>query len=169
MDILSYQPQEWDRIFIAERDNLHFLLPQYKFNVEHIGATAIPNCRSFRNVDILISLHSFKDIYTVAMLLESKEYKRIEEYSSIDCITLVKKYKYGKIGVTVRIVEYGGKWYNRAQAFQVILKESYDRTQKYNIFRENLFRQYYNDIKKYNEIKYDYINSQIDYYFKFEE
>lgn len=105
MPYLEYKPELWSKIFVAERDNLHFLLPQFRFNVEHIGATAVANCRSFRNVDILLSVHDFKDISTVSMLLASKEYKVIEEYSTVECIVLVKRYKYEKL---VSLLE----WFN---------------------------------------------------------
>lgn len=75
--VLSYKHEDWEKAFLMERDNLIFLLPQYKMNIEHIGATAIKNCRSFRNVDILIAVSNFADVYTIAMLLASKEYKEL--------------------------------------------------------------------------------------------
>ncbi len=168
MSNLLYLPEDWDNIFKAERDNLRFVLPEFKFNIEHIGATSINNCRSFRNVDILISLSHFNDIYTAAMLLNSRGYKMLNAQCRSDCALLIKRSKYKKIGVTIRIVEYGGDFYNRCKAFQVVLRESYDRTQMYNNFREKLFAKYPKNIKRYNEVKYDYINSQLDYYFKFQ-
>lgn len=168
MPYLEYKPVLWSKIFVAERDNLHFLLPQFKFNVEHIGATSVANCRSFRNVDILLSVHDFKDISTVSMLLASKEYKVIEEYSTVECMVLVKRYKYEKVGITVRVVQYAGTFFNRCHAFQSLLKESYDRVQKYNNYREELFIHYNGDIAQYNKIKQTYINSLIDDNFKFE-
>ena len=83
MEVLQYHPSDWDKAFLSEKDNLFFLLPQFKFNVEHIGATSIPNCRSFRNIDILLSLNRFEDILTVAMLLNSKDYKEIKEFDEL--------------------------------------------------------------------------------------
>ena len=169
MEYLEYHPTDWDKVFASERDNLLFLLPQYKINVEHIGATSINNCRSFRNVDILVSTHDFKDVHTIAMLLCSKEYKELKELSTVDCVVLVKKYKVNtKYGVTVRVVQYASDIYNRIISFRLLLKDSYDRVQKYNIFRENLFKQVGCDITKYNQVKYDFINQQIDEFYKFE-
>ena len=169
MDLLDYKPTEWGKAFSKEKDNLLFLLPQYRFNVEHIGATAVNSCRSFRNVDILISVHNFSDIYTLAMILNSSEYKEIRELSSLDCVVLVKRTKVEGVGITLRIVEYASDIYNRFCAFMILLRESYDRVQKYNNFRETLIQQYPNDIKKYNEAKIDYINSIIDSKFKFKK
>ena len=167
-EVLQYHPSDWDKVFISERDNLLFLLPQFKFNVEHIGATSIPNCRSFRNVDILVSLNRFEDLLTVGMLLNSKDYKEIKELSTSDCVVLSKRTKVNGYGVTVRVVEYASMTYNRFIAFKTLLRESFDRTQKYNLFRETLFEETDRDITKYNKIKYDYINSIIDENFKFE-
>lgn len=168
MSYLEYKPAIWDKIFVNEKANLHFHLPQYKFNVEHIGATSVPNCRSFRNVDIMISLHDFKDIHTVALLLATKEYKIIKERSTPDCMVLAKTQKYQKVGVTIRIVQYAGRWFNRCHAFLTLLRENYDRVIKYNNFREELFVKVNGNIAQYNQIKGNYINSIIDDNFKFE-
>ncbi len=169
MEYLEYHPVDWDKAFISERDNLLFLLPQFKVNVEHIGATSVNNCRSFRNVDILVSTHNFTDIHTIAMMLCSKEYKELKELSTIDCVVLVKKYKVNKrYGVTVRVVQYASNIYNRIVSFKLLLKDSYDRVQKYNLFREQLFKQVNSNIAEYNKVKYDYINSLLDDNYKFE-
>ena len=159
MEYLQYTPVKWDKAFASERDNLLFCIPNIKINVEHIGATSVPNCRSFRNVDILVSVHNFVDISTVAMLLLSKEYREIKE---------IKKQKVYGCGITVRVVEYASMIYRRIMAFKQILRSSFDRAIKYNQFRETLFERYHTDINKYNEAKYDYINSLIDERYKFE-
>ena len=104
MEIFEYKPQQWEQAFASEIDNLLFNLSQFKFNIEHIGATSINNCRSFRNVDILLSTKNFVDVSTIAMMLESKDYKRLPELSTIDCIVLVKKSKVYVCGITLRVV-----------------------------------------------------------------
>ena len=168
MEYLQYTPVKWDKAFASERDNLLFCIPNIKINVEHIGATSVPNCRSFRNVDILVSVHNFVDISIVAMLLLSKEYREIKEMSTIDCVVLVKKQKVYGCGITVRVVEYASMIYRRIMAFKQILRSSFDRAIKYNQFRETLFERHHTDVTKYNEAKYDYINSLIDERYKFE-
>lgn len=168
MEYLQYTPVKWDKAFASERDNILFCIPDIKINVEHIGATSVPNCRSFRNVDILVSVHNFVDISTAAMLLLSKDYREIKEMSTIDCVVLVKKQKVYGCGITVRIVEYASMLYRRIMAFKAILKSSFDRTILYNQFRETLFAKNHKDIKKYNEVKYSYINGLVDERYKFE-
>lgn len=168
MDYLQYTPTKWDKAFASERDNILFYIPNIKINVEHIGATSIPNCRSFRNVDILVSVHNFVDISTVSMLLQSKDYKELKELSSIDCVVLVKKQKVYGCGITVRVVEYASMLYRKIMAFKAILRSSFDRTILYNQFRETLFAKNHKDIKKYNEVKYAYINGLVDERYKFE-
>ena len=165
---LSYKHEEWEKAFSIEKDNLTFLLPQYKMNVEHIGATAINNCRSFRNVDILIAVSNFADIYTIAMLLASKEYKELPELGSMNCRVLTKKHRVNGCGVTVRVVEYASETYRRFIMFKVLLNDDFDRVQGYNYFRENLLERVNYDIAEYNRIKYDYINAFLDEACKFE-
>ena len=166
-EVLEYRPKEWQKAFISERDNLLFLLPQFKFNVEHIGATSVLNGRSFRNVDILISVHNFADIYTIAMILASKDYKELPELGDLNCRVLVKKTKVNSCGITLRVVEHASNTYNRIVSFKYYLSD-YDHIQKYNLFRESLFKSVKRNISEYNKVKYDYINSLIDENYKFE-
>ncbi len=166
--VLAYKQTEWTKAFLSEKDNLNFLLPQFKTNIEHIGATSINNCRSFRNVDILISVNKFADIYTIAMLLNSKEYKELPELSNVNCRVLIKRHKVNGFGVTVRVVEHASETYNRFITFKLLLKDDFDKVQAYNYFRENLFEKVNHDIAEYNRIKYDYINSYLDEQCKFE-
>ena len=154
--VLSYNQTEWEKVFVSEKDNLLFLLPQYKMNIEHIGATSINNCRSFRNVDILISVNNFADVHTIAMLLNSKEYKELPELSDMNCRVLVKKHKVNKTGITVRVVEYASNTYNRFIMFRTLLKDDYNKVQAYNYFRENLFEEVNHNIAKYNQINPKY-------------
>lgn len=168
MDYLEYHPSEWVKIFKSEYSNIHFLVPDLKYNVEHIGATSINSCRSFRNVDILISTSSLADIYTIAMLLGVSEYKELKELSTEDCVVMIKKKKYKKIGVTIRIMEYGSTKYVRFKAFKQLLQSDYNFVIKYNYFREELFKTVNFDITKYNEGKINYIESQLNEHFKFE-
>ena len=166
--ILSYKHEDWEKAFASEKENLIFLLPQYKMNVEHIGATSINNCRSFRNVDILIAVNNFADIYTIAMLLASKEYKELPELGDMNCRVLVKKHKVNGCGVTVRVVEHASETYKRFVMFKVLLNEDFEKVQGYNYFRENLLKKVNFDIAEYNRVKYDYINSFLDEACKFE-
>lgn len=169
VEYLDYLPTEWDRIFKKEYNNIHFLLPDMKIYVEHIGATSINGCRSFRNVDVLVSTQNFADIFTAKMLLCIDEYKELPELNKEDMVVLIRKKKYGSIGVTVRIVEYGSETYLRFIAFKNILHDDYERVLKYNHYRELFFKQVDKDIKKYNEDKYLYINNLIDENWKLEK
>lgn len=168
MEVLEYHPTTWEKVFATEVNNLRFNLPKFRFNIEHIGATSVNNCRTFRNVDILLSVHDFKDIYTISMILQSKEYREVKEMSTVDCVVLSRKAKLYGCGVTLRIVQHASPTYNRFICFQIYLKESFTRVMKYNEFRETLFEQVKYNINEYNKVKYDYINSLIDENFKFE-
>ena len=166
--ILQYTPAKWEKAFKSEKDNLLFCLPNFKVTIEHIGATAVNSCRSFRNVDILLSTHDYGAVSTIAMVLKSKEYKELKELSTLDCIVLVKKSKVYGCGITLRIVQYASMTYRRITCFKIFLKESYDCVQRYNIFREAAIKTANFDIKEYNKMKYNYINSILDERFRFE-
>ena len=168
-EYLDYKPELWDKAFISERNNLIFALPDFKMNIEHIGATSVNSGRSFRNVDILLSVSNFADIYTIAMLLETKGYKEIRELSTLGVVVLVKQKKVNRQTITLRVVQYGEEFYRRALAFKTLLQESSDRIQRYNIFREELIKEVNLDIASYNKTKYEYINNLVDEHFKFEK
>lgn len=167
-EFLQYTPAKWEKAFASERDNLLFSLSGFKVAVEHIGATSVNSCRSFRNVDILLSTHDYGAVSTIAMVLQTKEYKEIKELSTPDCIVLVKKSKVYGCGITLRVVQYASMTYRRITCFRIYLKRSYDCVQRYNIFREEAFKTAKYDIKEYNRLKYNYINSILDERFKFE-
>lgn len=166
MELLRFRPKSWHQAFLSEKNTLYFYLPQFKMNVEHIGATSVPNCRTFRNVDILISVPQLEDISTVAMLLATKGYKVVDD-SNYECIVLVKKATVYGERITVRVTEYASLIYRRHILFKTYLENSYDNVQKYNIFRDHLFREVRGDMKRYNEAKIEYINNHIDEMFKF--
>ena len=167
-DFLQYTPAKWEKAFASERDNLLFALSNYRVTIEHIGATSVNSCRSFRNVDILLSVHDFGRISTITMILQTKEYKLLKELSTPDCSVLVKKSKVYGCGITLRIVQFASMTYRRYTCFRIYLKNSYDCVQKYNMFREAAFKTAKYDIKEYNRLKYNYINSILDERFKFE-
>ena len=166
--LLSYDIEKWKTAFNQEKTNILFLLPNYKVNVEHIGATSVNNCRSFRNVDILVSTSNFADIYTIAMILGTKDYKELNELSDLNCRVLARRNKINGCGVTIRVVEYASLTYNRFISFKLYLNDSYEHVQKYNYFREALFEKTNHNISEYNKIKYDYINAVLDENYKFE-
>lgn len=165
---LNYNPRAWEKAFKEEKNNLLYFLANKKVTIEHIGATSIANCRSNHNVDILISVPKMPDIYTIEALLLSKGYREIKEFSTKDCLVLVKKSKVLDQSITIRIAEYASMIFNRIHAFKIVLKDEYDRVQRYNAFREELLDQCGKNWRKYHRIKVDYINSMIDEYFRFE-
>ena len=166
MDVLRYRPVAWVKAFQNEKSTLHFLLPQFRMNVEHVGATSVPGCRSFRNVDILISVSNFSDISTISMLLQTKGYNLIDD--NYKCVVLVKKKRVNGERITIRVVEYASQEYLRIVMFKTYLLDRIDNVNKYNIYREKLFADCGRNVIKYNEQKYDYINNHVDEMFKFE-
>lgn len=162
MKYLEYHAKEWDQIFKDEFNNIHFLLPDMKLKIEHIGATSLSGSYSFRNVDLMIATSSLADIYTAKMMLSVLGYKEMPELGNEQCVVMVKQKKYHKIGVTLRIVEYGSEMYNSFTQFKNLLQTDIHRVNEYNSFRDNLFEEVNKDIKEYNKRKYAFIKKMVE-------
>ena len=168
MKFLFFDPKGWTETFIDEKNNLLYYLKDYKVAVSHIGSTSYPGGRSNRNVDLLVSVTSLKDLSSVLVRLQSKKYKLIESSDNGDLYVLVGPSKVLGYGVTVRLMEYASTIYNRYQAFASLLKEDQDKVRRYNEFRLELVEKYGANWVKYNRLKQDYINMVIDENYKFE-
>ena len=168
MAMLRFDPKGWDAAYLAERNNLLYLLNGFNFKIEQIGATSINSGRSNRNVDIMIVANSVADISSITMKLQTQKYKYLSYLSDHEISTLVKQTRVNKYGITLRVVLNASKMHLRINAFQIYLKEDYRNAQKYNNFRAELWRKYRKDWKSYYRCKRDYINATIDENFKFE-
>ena len=165
---LRFDPKGWDATYIAERNNLLYLLSGFNFQIEQIGATSINSGRSNRNVDILIVVDSVLDLSSVTMKLQTAKYKLLDYLSDHEISTFVKQTKVNKYGVTLRVVVKASKWHLRINAFQIYLNENYQNIKRYNDFRAALSQKYKKDWKSYYRCKRDFINAVIDERFKFE-
>lgn len=168
MNTLKFEPRGWSKAYIEERNNLLFLLNNFKCEIRHIGATALATGRSNRNVDIMVIAHSLIDLSTIAFTLENHKYRPLEHLSSSEVYSFVGPKKVNGYGVTIRVILFASYAYNRFISFELYLKGNNKRIEKYNDFREALYIKYKKDWKSYYKRKQDYINDIIDQNFKFE-
>ena len=168
MFMLRFNPKGWDAAYLAERNNLLYLLNGFNFKIEQIGATSVNSGRSNRNVDIMIVADSIADVSSITMKLQTQKYKYLNYLSDHEISTLVKQTRVNGYGITLRVVLNASRMHLRINAFQIYLKEDYHRVQKYNNFRAELYKMYQKDWKSYYRRKRDYINAAIDENFKFE-
>ena len=168
MSSLRFDPKGWDATYIAEKNNLLYLLSGFNFKVEQIGATSINSGRSNRNVDIMVVAESIPDVYSIVSKLQTSKYKSLDYLSDSEIVTLVKQTKVNGYGITLRVVANASRWHLRINAFQIYLNENYQNIKRYNDFRAELSRKYRHDWKSYYRCKRDFINAAIDERFKFE-
>ena len=168
MAMLRFDPKGWDATYLAERNNLLYLLNGFDIKIEQIGATSFNSGRSNRNVDIMIIADSIADVSSITMKLQTQKYKYLSYLSDHEISTLVKQTRVNGYGITLRVVLNASRMHLRINAFQIYLKEDYHRVQKYNDFRAELYNMYRKDWKSYYRRKRDYINAVIDENFKFE-
>ena len=169
MRMLRYDPQGWEATYITERNNLLYLLSNFKFSVEHIGAASVTNGRTNRNVDILLVADSIADVASIASKLQTFGYKPLHYLSHHEISALVKRKRVKGYGVTIRVVNNASIIHNRIKAFMIYLNENYDHIQKYNEFRYNLYLKYQKNWKLYYKHKIGYIESVLNEHFKFEK
>ena len=168
MSSLRFDPKGWDATYIAEKNNLLYLLSCFNFKVEQIGASSINSGRSNRNVDIMIVAESIPDVYSIVAKLQTAKYKSLDYLSDSEIVTLVKQTKVNGYGITLRVVANASRWHLRINAFQIYLNENYQNIKRYNDFRAELSHKYHHDWKSYYRCKRDFINAAIDERFKFE-
>lgn len=168
MNSLKYDPKGWSDSYITERNNLLYLLSNFDITVEQIGASAIPNGRSNRNVDILIVAKTVPDVSSITFKLQNSGYKCLNYLCDHEISTLVKQNKVKGYGITLRVVLNASRTHERYNAFKIYLSDSVKNIRHYNDFREALLKKYSKDWKSYYRHKRDFINSKIDESFKFE-
>lgn len=168
MKALRYDPQGWEDTYITERNNLLYLLSNFDFTIEQIGAGSVTNGRTNRNVDILIAADSIPEVSSIASKLETYGYKPLHYLSHHEISTLVKRTRVKGYGVTIRVVNKASIIHNRIKAFMLYLNENYGHIEKYNEFRLNLYLKYQKNWKLYYKHKMDYISMVLKENFKFE-
>lgn len=166
--MLRFDPTGWNKTYVEEKNNLQYYLKNFKFAINHIGATAIKDGRSNRNVDILITVNSLKELSSIVVRLQSKGYKQIDYQEGHDIATLVTPKKVFGYGVTIRVMLYASDIFNRYNAFYTLLKEHGILIKQYNNFRDEIAKKTHNDYQTYRKMKIDYINQIIDEHYKFE-
>ena len=155
--------ENWRQFFQKEKAILSNALSDQKISmIEHIGATSVVLCNTAGTIDILLSIPSDLDLFTVKNVLSIRGYIFVEEKSTTTTLFFLRRDENGHIVATVRLVEYASDDYNKYKLFKFYLKEKDSHVTKYNDFRYTLAVNSKGNHQEYEKGKAAYIESILE-------
>ena len=150
----------WKDVFLEEKKMLLLALRgQRVLNIEHVGATSVVLCKTCGTIDLLCSIASKYDLETIRNILTSRNYQFLQSMSNDECYTFARRNEKKQIVALIRVVEQASKIYKETILFKHYLRETEDHVLTYNQFRKALLEQCDGDVKQYQKIKKNYIES----------
>ena len=166
--ILKKYNDKWPEFFDYEKKMVSKYLSRFHVDsIEHIGATSACLCDTTGTIDVLIGLNSFTEVGSVTKKLSENGYTVVDKLSTPTCAFLYRKNADGNIVATFRICENASLTFLKFLGFKFYLSGDPKNAVKYNEFRKTLIEECKGNIKVYNQIKANYINSIIDEFCKF--
>ena len=155
--------EQWRGYFEKEKAILLNALKGYKIDkVEHIGATSVVLCNTAGTIDLLLSIPSKMDMFTIKNILLRQGYLYNDSMSNNDVFLFYRKDKNNNVLSTIRLVEFASETYNNIKLFKFYLKEKDEHVIKYNEFRYSLATTCHGDYAEYEKGKKAYIESIIE-------
>lgn len=150
----------WKKYFAKEKELLSKALVGQKINsIEHIGATSVVMCGTYGTIDLLLAIPSYLDFLTIKNLLDKKGYEFIQRGSLLEELFFVRRNEKKQIVATIRLVEYASQKYKEYETFKIYLKANPNNVKKYNEFRQQLLNVCDGEVKRYQEVKANYIEA----------
>lgn len=150
----------WMKFFLKEKEILlNALRGQRVTEVEHIGATSVVLCKTCGTIDLLCTIPSSNEFFTIKNLLTTRDYQYIGSMSSDDCFTFARRNENKQIVSMVRVVEQASRVHKEIILFKAYLRQTDKHVYAYNEFRKALLQQCGGDAKKYQSVKKNYIES----------
>ena len=157
--------EKWHYYFEREKRILSDCLCDQKFiDIEHIGATSVVLCNTCGTIDLLLSIQSALDFFTIKNVLVIRGYSFIKEKSNSNMFFFIRRDDKKRIVATIRLVEMASVEYNKITIFKCYLKEKNEHAIKYNQFRQTLAVKVNQDYAKYEKGKAAYIESILESY-----
>lgn len=150
---------EFEKQFLAEKDNISLLLGDYAKRISHIGSTAIRNIKTKPIVDILIEIDVANKDNVKEILLKNGY---ILMHDAFDKISFNKGYTingYGDNVFHIHIKEYGDcdELY-----FRDYLNDNYEKAKEYEKLKETLYNQYKPNRDLYTAGKTEFFNETVN-------
>ena len=158
---------KWKLYFRNEKALLLDALENHKYiKIEHIGATSIVLGDTCGTIDLLLSIRSKVDFFTIKNQICRKGYEFVPTKSDNDMFFFIRRNSKREIIATIRLVEYASDIYNRIKMFQFYLREKDEHVLKYNEFKHALVMKDKKNIKQYEDAKKAYIQSKLEMHCK---
>ena len=159
----------WRLLYNREKHMVSAALKGHKISsIEHIGATSVVLCNTSGTIDVLVSIPSILDLFTIKNALSKVSgYECVEHKSNNHLLFFVRRNERKQIVATIRIVEYASAEYNKILSFKYYLKQKNSNVIRYNQFRQALAEHYQNDYRGYQKAKESYIQSILEEYCKY--
>lgn len=153
---------KWPEYFQNEKNKLINVLKNFDIQrIEHIGATSVLLCGTAGTIDVLISIPSSLDLFTISNFLNAHGYEYVEHKSTPNCQMLVRRNVKNEVIATFRVVEFASDTYNTIMSFKHYLKGLVENRRKYDEFRKTLLENKNIKYQEYQNRKVNYIKSHI--------
>lgn len=150
--------EEWNKLFLLEKENLSHLLKGYYREIQHVGSTSIPDMPSKPIIDIAVGIDSMESILTIKEILIKNEYFYCENAGDYDRIFFAKGSE-DKRTHNIHVELINGYSWNNHIVFRNILLSCPDEAAQYKMLKNTLANKFYNNRKAYTEAKNDFIQS----------
>ena len=155
--------ERWHLYFEREKRILSNALEDQRYvKIEHVGATSVVLCNTSGTIDILLSINSELDFFTIKNVLLRKGYSFVKDKSNSHIFFFFRRDENKKIVATVRLVEFAGEEYNKIKLFKYYLQEKNEHAIRYNELRNSLAINTHGDRKEYEKGKIAYILSILE-------
>ena len=150
----------WKDAFLNEKKILSTALHgQRVLGIEHVGATSVVLCKTCGTIDIMCLIPSKYELETVKNILTTRGYQYLPSMSNEDCYTFARRNEKKQIVALIKVVEQASRIYKETILFKHYLRERESHVLTYNQFKKALLEQCNGDVKQYQKIKKNYIES----------
>ncbi|MRH41895.1 GrpB family protein [Aquibacillus halophilus] len=147
----------WSLLFNKEAEQIRLILQEEVHDIYHIGSTAIPNMSAKPVIDILVNVMNISNIDDYNQQFEKLDYIGMGENGIKDRRFFMK----GRENRThhIHIFQQGNKEIKRHLAFRDYLISHPKEAEKYRKLKEELAKQFPNNMKNYIEGKDSFIKN----------
>ena len=150
----------WKDAFLDEKKKLLAALHgQRVLGIEHVGATSVVLCKTCGTIDIVCLIPSKYELETIKNILSTSGYQYLKSMSTDECYTFARRNEKKQIVALIKVMEQASKIYKEIILFKHYLRERESHVLTYNQFKKALLEQCGGDVKQYQKIKKNYIES----------
>ena len=132
---------------------LRGLLGDTAIDIQHIGSTAIPSIHAKPIIDIAVGVHDLNDITPYVEVLRDSHYIFRGEDVPGQILFVKGNFEKNTRSHHIHAVKWNGVEWENYINFRDFLNAVPKKAQEYDIYKQKLAEQYYNDRKHYTEGK----------------